>query len=383
MGFDRSKFKGASLDAMQAKRKEAEAASGSSGYNNDFHKIEQGKNVFRILPAHDPIEPPFQPERRTFLECEVDKKDDDGNVTGSEVKNKPIFIATVHGIDKEGNPMTKDPIETYIEYVKKKVYDEVQDRDEQKKQLNPVYGYMAGNKYVPGIRPNTNYVYYALDGAGKIGRLQLYPSIVQKMEEMSIQMQNEDNPSMVDIFSDPDNGINLEITYNKSGKKGEKYLVGKTEFTPQKFKDWSEYIASMRISDEVLKQFSEMKPLKELYGQGVYKMSDFDYAIDGLSRFDQKHGYGVFANDEFLDELEAIKDMIPETPMEAEKKRYDKAASETFQKPAKQPKQEVKQEPKPEPTPQQQPQEEEESQQEQPKADITDRLAKLRQKSQS
>ena len=39
---------------------------------------------------------------------------------------------------------------------------------------------------------------------------------------------------------------------------------------------------------------------------GVYSQRDFDLAIDGIKRFDDEHKYGIFENDDFLNELQEI-----------------------------------------------------------------------------
>jgi len=332
MGFDRSKYKGVSVDKMKKSRKETEKKSFTKSDKTVYHQIESGKNVFRILPPHHIGELPFEAERKAFLKCEVPKRDESGELTGkSEIKNKAIFIATIHGLDKKGKPMTSDPIETYIKYVYKKANEEIQDKNEKDKFLVPITGAMTSKGYQPGLRPSTNYVYYAIKD-GSIGLAKFYPTITKKMEEISLSAIDEDEPDNIDIFSDPDFGVNLEIIYNPKGKKGEKYIISKSEYNPKKYDSWEEFISSMRVSDEALKKFSEMKSLKELYGVGVYKLSDFNYALDGLQRFDEENEYEIFENEEFLTELEAIKDLIPETIKENIEKS-DEKLKESFSKP--------------------------------------------------
>ena len=61
-----------------------------------------------MLPPHKPGDSPYVPSMTAQLECEVEKYDKEGKVTGKEVANKKIFIATLHG------GYEKDPIEEYI-----------------------------------------------------------------------------------------------------------------------------------------------------------------------------------------------------------------------------------------------------------------------------
>ena len=102
-------------------------------------------------------------------------------------------------------------------------------------------------------------------------------------------------------------------------------------------------------------------------------------ALDGLQRFDKKHGYDIFANDEFLDECEEIEAMLPESNKEKEES-HNEATKQQFEKPAiKEQKPEQKTEPKQEVK--SAPVEEVAETQQVPKTDISDRLAALRAKS--
>jgi len=292
-----------------------------------YHKIEPGKNIFRILPAYDGGSP-FEEECKAFMKVESDIYKD-GEPTGQkEIRNRPIFNAKIHG----GN-LESDPIDLYIKYVYRLVYDEVQDKSEREKLLAPITGYMNKGKYVPGLRPSTSYVYYAIKD-GEIGLLQLYPNVTKEMEKLSFMAQHEDSPEMIDIFSDPDEGVNLEIYYDPKAKK-DKYTVGKAEFNPKKFNNYEEFIESMRVSDEMLKKFSKLTPLKEKY-RNVYTTRDFDLALDGLQRFDAEHEYGIFENEEFLDEVEELYAKVPEykpkDKEEVEEDNYEEEVEEVEEK---------------------------------------------------
>ena len=52
-------------------------------------------------------------------------------------------------------------------------------------------------------------------------------------------------------------------------------------------------------------------------------MRDFDLAINGLKIFDETHNYGIFENDEFIDELEKIQATVPEKTEEQKVKDGD------------------------------------------------------------
>lgn len=334
-GFNRGAFKGAKLSSIKEEKKQAEAKSNvtnSSGRAN-FLTIDNGENVFRILPPHKQDEPPYRALRTAWLDCQVPEYDDSGNLTGKDViKRKRIFIATVHGVDKEGNPMRNDPVEAYIKYAWKNANDMYTSKDDRKGYMSPINGYMdKKGKFIPGIAPSTNYVFYAVKD-GVIGRLELYKSMVDVMEQYNISADDADNPLETDIFSDPDEGVSLTITYNEKGERGKKYIVGKREIT-KKFKTVQEFYESERVSDEILQELQTKDSLTDLY-VNVYSLKDFDLAVDGLKRFDAEHKFGIFDNSDFINELSEIKNMLPkqdQAPIKA--KEYVESKSIVESKP--------------------------------------------------
>lgn len=298
MGFDRSKFKAAPMSAIEKQEAKAKKASknfsSGGGGRINFHKVEEGSNWFRIAPAHDPKDSPYVPIRKTMLKCNVDIYED-GEPTGEkEVKLKSIFIATQHG---EG--ITKDVIETYIDYVYKRANEEYSDKDDRSKFLNPITGYKAKGKWNPGIRPSTNWVTYAWDKAGEIGRLELYDSWMKEMREVSAR-ESEDEAIVLDIFSDPDEGFPLLIDKNKESNKWKYTIINETL---KKGETWEDYFKRNRLSDNQLKDLMEIKSLKEML-VNVYSIRDFEFAIDGLKRFDRENKYDIFKDEEFLKEVE-------------------------------------------------------------------------------
>jgi len=160
--FDRSKFKGAKLSANKDSQKSAQENNksfGNDGGRVGFLTIDEGKNVFRILPPHpdDTIGAAYLPKRVSSLQCEVPVYKDGEDTGKTEVKAKNIFIATQHG----GLP--KDPIELYIDYVRKRANDEFQDKDDRAKFLYPITGWRGPKgDWNWGISPKTSFVAYAI-----------------------------------------------------------------------------------------------------------------------------------------------------------------------------------------------------------------------------
>lgn len=229
-----------------------------------------------------------------MLRCEVDVFED-GEPTGEkEVKVKSVFIATQHG-----KGITKDVVETYIDYVYKRANEEFSDKDDRARFLNPITGFKARGKWNPGIRPSTNWVAYAWDKSGALGRLELYDSWMKEIREVSAR-ESEDEAITIDIFSDPDEGFPLLIEKNKENNKWKYTVVNETL---KKGEDWDDFFKRNRVSDSQLKDLMEVKSLKELL-VNVYSIRDFELAIDGLKRFDKENKYDIFKDDEFLKEVE-------------------------------------------------------------------------------
>lgn len=337
MTFDRSKIKGARVAAITETRKEADKYSRffTKGYT-DFLKIDPGMNTFRIAPPHDPAHTPFVPLRSTWLDVEVEELDDDRNPTGKRViKTRRIFIATVHG----GLP--KDPIETYIKYVRQRAEDEFTSKEERQKFLAPIIGFRDKNgKWNPGIQPTTTYVCYAWDRQWNLGRLELYPKDIAQIEKLNID-EDTGEPIETDVFTDPNIGRWLNINLFKNDKGKHERVLTKREFVPKKgikstelAKAWEEFENSCRIPDDKLQEWYLKESLHSIYVNS-YTRRDFDMAIDGLSRFDERHGYGIFENSEFIDELEEISLLVKDDEKEdqvtegVEKKPTPKVQSET------------------------------------------------------
>ena len=311
--FDRSKFKGAKLSTLKETKEKADDSNvrllgGGNNNRPNFHEVKEGRNVFRVMPPHNPEDSTYQPFRSAMLECELPEMKD-GKETGKmEKKLKKIFIATVHG-NAETRKLKKDPIELYIKYVSEMaaLYD---DKDERQKFLAPITGYRAKDgKWVWGIMPSTSFICYAL-GDKKLGRLELYDKWIKEMDKITAKIEEEeDQPLDRDPFSNPDEGYPLIVEKNKNDKGKFEFLIDR--LTPKKRQSWDDFCEEHRVTDEQLKELSEKESLKDLY-VNVYTKRDFELALNGLQLFDQKYKYGIFENDEFVKELKEIEAVVPE-----------------------------------------------------------------------
>jgi len=336
MAFDRSKFKAAKLEANKAVAAEAEGTlrqNVGGTKRGDYHKIEEGTNYFRVMPPHSDEDPSWQPKVVTWLEVLVDELDGDRNPTGKkERKGRPIFDSRIHG----GTP--KDIIDQYIFHVKKKVYEEEQDQDSAKKRLFPIFGYRDNKQtWHPGILPNSSFVCYATKNGIKsenLGRLEIYKADKDKVEELNID-EGSDDPILTDSFSDPDEGVELVIILQKNEKNKYERILKKREPSlkglkgTDKLKALEEFEESQKVPDDVLETLSEMDSLKDMF-KGAYKRSDYERALEGLQYLDQKHNFGVFELDEFLDIVEEIDGYYSEDAEVSDKKEEkDSKVSET------------------------------------------------------
>ena len=260
-----------------------------------FAKVESGVNEFRVLPTLDGSSP-YQPFSYSLLEVNTNEYDENGNVIGQVVKNKRVFLATVHSDKSKG----KDPIATYLKYVTAKASENFQNYEDRRKFLMPVYGFRGKDgKFVWGITPMQRWCCYVWKD-GEIQRLELNDPWFKEMNKISADLSSDD-VLVLDVFSDPDEGYPLLIdSYKEDGKN--KYRINAKQ--PSRGESWEDFFAKNRIPDEVLEKLADITPLKKMFVDS-YTDKDFSLAVEGLKRFDRKHPeYGIFDDPNFIAELE-------------------------------------------------------------------------------
>lgn len=312
MTFDRSKWKAAPLTTVTQTASTAKQYNTYYDGNNEyapFWKQRDGVVVKRVLPAHKPGDSPYVPMLTAMLKIEVDDKNDKGEVIGKKVANKKIFLATLHG----GYPY--DIIEEYI----KRVYEaaeEYQDKDERNRFLNPVTGYRAGGQWVPGIRPQLEYIFYAYI-EGKIYRDTLRQKQMEALNKESAELCAQNDTAAIDMFSDPNTGFPIQWTREKDGNNK---TVETFKALPLKMgQSWDDYFTVNAVPDKVLEDLEKLPSLQSIYVNS-YTKSDFDKALEGLKRFDEANGYRIFAQDDFLDMVEKLQAMVEEKSGEKQPK---------------------------------------------------------------
>lgn len=313
MKFDRSKFKKQSVEDLDSEVKQAEKTMRKGGKSyTGFATVQKGKNTFRVAPSMGKA---YVACKMSKLRVEVPTYDENGNVTGKEVKDKNIFCADVHGRNLLKG---KDPIVLYCDYVRKKASEEYQDDTERRKYLNPIMGYKKGNKFVWGINPTLAYVCYVYQGNKDFARLQLYGTWMSRIKEISVEQSDDDTVSF-DIFSQMEGAYPLVITMGEDDKGKKTYSL--SAGIPKKGQSWDEFFEETAIPDEDMEYFlNEVPSLEEIY-KDSYRTKDFEMALDGLKRFDEENNYDIFSDDEFLNEIEEMAAMLPDDSQPEEDKK--------------------------------------------------------------
>ena len=311
MAYNRERFKAARVEANQKVTKELNNLYKSESSRGDYHTIDEGYNYFRMMPPH-PDDGPDAPSLQPKAVYWVEEKDSEGKGKGTYVwSRRPIFDSRIHG----GTEM--DIVDKYIEFTRRKVYEEIQDKEEARKKLSPLLGWRSKDgKWNQGILISSSYVCYATKGEIKpetLGRLELWDSDKKELEKLNI-VEESDEPIQTDLFSDPDEGSQFIIKRIKQDGKWVN-VFSKPEFRPRPggdvAKQYDEFLISQKVPDAVLMKLDEMEPLSKQF-RNSYKRSDFERAFEALKRFDEKNGYHTFENDEFLEIVATIDSYYPE-----------------------------------------------------------------------
>lgn len=289
---------------QQFAQAEAEASKYSSGSDLTYLKVEPGFNDFRLFPSL--TEGGSFMRLRHVHKLEVEVTDSDGK---KEIKRKHIFNSRTHG----GTP--KDIVDEYIAFAEKIIKDQLStlnlsERDF-KQQLKERMG--AINSWQHGILPEFKWVGYALKlqysdssqgqpvreiGATR-GVVDLAFSVGKKIDALGASLDRRGAVSVIDPFSDRNDGGILVINYDKSRDPADMYQVS------------LDTALKRPLTDEEMAWLGEQRTLEEQYHLS-YTRNDFNLAVEGLQRFDQKNNYGVFKHDAFIAIVREISQYYPQ-----------------------------------------------------------------------
>ena len=276
----------------------------ASNYNNgpggmNYLKVNEGFNDFRLFPSTNPRGSFIYLRHVYKMECQV--TDSDGKV---ELKKKHIFNSKTHGKTE------KDVVDEYIAFTEARVKEqlEMQGLDDAafkaqlKQRMAPI------NDWKTGLKPEFKWCGYALqlqfdkqtaqETSAQRGSIDLAFSVGKKIDALAASFDRRGQVSEIDPFSNPDDGGILVIDYDKKRDPADMYRV--TLDTNIK----------RPLTDEDIAWLGEQRTLEEQYVMS-YTRRDFNMAVDGLQRFDQKNGYGTFQNDSFVQIVKEISTYYP------------------------------------------------------------------------
>lgn len=271
----RAQLKATSIKKLQ-KQVDAENEMVGTGSSTEYLNLEDGKTIkIRIFPAH-----PGQEEFYVAKKCYwLTFNTDDG-----DVRRGTVLDSKVHGGTKW------DIVEEYVKWAKKHVGNDAE-------KLEALVGNGPKSN---SLNPQYTWLCYAdrVNGDDQLrAKLWEFKKMVRDAMNKLAFSEDEDEVIEVDPFTDPDEGLPINVTYRKNPnkKKGENYY--EVAF-PKK-------VSARPLTDEEIEYFMTLKPLSEVIHK--YGMRDFERALEGLQNFDEENEIGLFDDDDWLEHLEEIK----------------------------------------------------------------------------
>ena len=271
----RSQLKATSIKRLQ-KQIDADNEMVGTGSSTEYLNLEDGKTIkIRIFPGH-PGQEDFYIAKKCYW---LGFRTDDG-----EERRGTVLDSKVHGGTKY------DVVEEYVKYAKKFIGNDAD-------KLEALVG--TGPKS-NSLNPQYSWLCYAdrVNGDEQLrAKLWEFKKMVRDAMNKLAFSEDEDEVIEVDPFTDPDEGLPINVTYRKNPnkKKGENYY--EVAF-PKK-------VSARPLTDEEIEYFMSLKPLSEVIGK--YGMRDFERALEGLQNFDEDNEIGLFEDDAWLEHLEEIK----------------------------------------------------------------------------
>jgi hypothetical protein len=292
--FDRSKYENR---VIKQETVEVQTVQNPDNKRSDYapvlysNKLPDGNIVMNILPPHNPDLSYFQQCSTSMLE--VEKTDNTGN---KALGKKAIFSGEVHS--KSGRCIIKE----YIKMAEKLIKQESMSAVEMQSKLDLIYG--SYERKVNGIVPSPTFPMYVhlsgnkgLEKGDGVYKLMANYTIKNRLVEIENANQEVNQPMKVDIYTSPSDGTTINIAIDPKAAGKDKYKVD-----PR--------MKRVPVSDESYEFWLTQKPLDELYVDS-YTSKDFDLAIEGLSNFDEKSKFNVFAQEEFLTICEELSELYP------------------------------------------------------------------------
>lgn len=294
----RSQLKATSIKRLQ-KQIDADNEMVGTGSSTEYLNLEDGKTIkIRIFPGH-PGQEDFYVAKKCYW---LSFRTDDG-----ETRRGTVLDSKVHGGTKW------DVVEEYVKYAKKFIGNDAD-------KLEALVG--SGPKS-NSLNPQHTWLCYAdrVNGDDQLrAKVWEFKKMVRDAMNKLAFSEDEDEVIEVDPFTDPDEGLPINVTYRKNPnkKKGENFY--EVAF-PKK-------VTARPLTDEEIEYFMGLKPLTEVVSK--YGMRDFERALEGLQNFDEDNEIGMFEDENWLEHLEEIKAQYDaEDEDDAPKKKTAPAAKKT------------------------------------------------------
>lgn len=338
--FDRTRFNDSvNVEKLQASDAEMDAVTEKKrGDYAKFFSIENGKNKFRIYPAHSNEDNWIEAKQTWMLPFDVEERDEKGEVKLDKKqkpiikrKTKPVFDARIHSNTKE------DIVHIYIELLKQKFKEENDALPEKEKltddelneKLIPVYGQYPK---VYGIAGKPEWVVYVDKYVGatkQFGRVSFGKAVKQRINQLVAVDDSESPVNGKNPFTNLEDGRLIIITYNDKAQKAQDYYTTEIDSStePIEIPGRGKVLVQKTypLTDEDLARFDKFPSLTKQY-KNSYTKKDFDLAIKGLTIFDDENDFGLFQYDEFTDQINPLRDKFPD-PEEVEEKGDAKEAA--------------------------------------------------------
>ena len=271
----RSQLKATSIKRLQ-KQIDADNEMVGTGSSTEYLNLEDGKTIkIRIFPGH-PGQEDFYISKKCYW---LGFRTDDG-----EERRGTVLDSKVHGGTKY------DIVEEYVKYAKKFIGNDA----------DKLEALVGNGPKSNSLNPQYTWLCYAdrVNGDDQLrAKLWEFKKMVRDAMNKLAFSEDEDEVIEVDPFTDPDEGLPINVTYRKNPnkKKGENYY--EVAF-PKK-------VSARPLTDEEIEYFMSLKPLSEVVSK--YGMRDFERALEGLQNFDEDNEIGLFEDNAWLEHLEEIK----------------------------------------------------------------------------
>ena len=271
----RSQLKATSIKRLQKQIDEDNAMVGAQN-STEYLNLEDGKTIkIRIFPGHPGVQDFYVAKKCYWLSF----VGDDG-----ETHRGTVLDSKVHGGTKF------DVVEEYVKWAKKKIGNDA----------DKLEALVGNGPKSNSLNPQYSWLCYAdkINGDDQLrAKIWEFKKMVRDAMNKLAFSEDEDEVIEVDPFTDPDEGLPINVTYreNPNKKKGENFY--EVSF-PKK-------VSARPLTDEEIEYFMTLKPLNEILSK--YGMKDFERALEGLQNFDEENEIGLFDDDDWIEHLEEIK----------------------------------------------------------------------------